>query len=340
MFVDAASDHANSQQLERSTGWLDRRGCCTVCQYSCFLSKLAIIACGAVAPNRVGSSGFKCNGSILCPLSCFLYHLSSDLSSIISSLSSNLFPLSSILYPLSSIIYPRFKRGRRAAALVITLLAPISASLTPEESGRIVVHVPGLLESPLCTHAIIQQRSCESGHCVAGPTIVQRKHALNLLRGWAHNACIELPAWQPSCRYVRLTRVARYLRDPNFMWCSTPDCGDALVRGVDEPPRLHCTSCGRHTCFNHERDHPGLSCDEVDAAEEADAQRSSALLAASTVYDYKGVTKDCPQCSATIEKDGGCLHMTCVVCQHEFFWCCLRPYRDPDQAREHRRQCP
>ena len=40
-----------------------------------------------------------------------------------------------------------------------------------------------------------------------------------------------------------------------------------------------------------------------------------------------GALKRCPRCQYGIEKDGGCLHMTCKRCTHEFWWCCLRDYR-------------
>ena len=33
-------------------------------------------------------------------------------------------------------------------------------------------------------------------------------------------------------------------------------------------------------------------------------------------------TKLCPQCGAAISKNGGCVHMMCVACRHEFCWVC------------------
>jgi len=39
-------------------------------------------------------------------------------------------------------------------------------------------------------------------------------------------------------------------------------------------------------------------------------------------------TKECPKCQATIEKNGGCNHMTCRKCKHEFCWVCLGPWVD------------
>jgi len=37
--------------------------------------------------------------------------------------------------------------------------------------------------------------------------------------------------------------------------------------------------------------------------------------------------KRCPGCRTVIEKNGGCPHMTCVKCSHEFYWCCCRDYK-------------
>lgn len=34
-------------------------------------------------------------------------------------------------------------------------------------------------------------------------------------------------------------------------------------------------------------------------------------------------TKECPKCHSTIEKNGGCNHMACNSCKHDFCWVCL-----------------
>jgi len=34
-------------------------------------------------------------------------------------------------------------------------------------------------------------------------------------------------------------------------------------------------------------------------------------------------TKECAKCASTIEKNGGCNHMTCKKCKYEFCWVCL-----------------
>ncbi|KAF9027606.1 hypothetical protein BDZ89DRAFT_987178 [Hymenopellis radicata] len=42
----------------------------------------------------------------------------------------------------------------------------------------------------------------------------------------------------------------------------------------------------------------------------------------------KSNTKECPKCVSTIEKNGGCNHMTCKKCKNEFCWVCMGPWSE------------
>jgi len=42
-------------------------------------------------------------------------------------------------------------------------------------------------------------------------------------------------------------------------------------------------------------------------------------------FNMAGV-KPCPSCGMRILKNGGCMHMTCIYCRHEFHWVTLRPW--------------
>lgn len=43
--------------------------------------------------------------------------------------------------------------------------------------------------------------------------------------------------------------------------------------------------------------------------------------------DMPQAVKRCPKCKVCIEKNGGCDHMTCNQCRHEFWWTTLANYR-------------
>ncbi|KDQ55635.1 hypothetical protein JAAARDRAFT_195472 [Jaapia argillacea MUCL 33604] len=46
----------------------------------------------------------------------------------------------------------------------------------------------------------------------------------------------------------------------------------------------------------------------------------------------KSNTKECNKCQSTIEKNGGCNHMTCKKCKHEFCWVCMGPWSEHGTA--------
>ncbi|KAI9228579.1 MAG: hypothetical protein DHS80DRAFT_30706 [Piptocephalis tieghemiana] len=39
-------------------------------------------------------------------------------------------------------------------------------------------------------------------------------------------------------------------------------------------------------------------------------------------------TKECPECHSITEKNGGCNHMTCRKCKHEYCWVCMGPWSE------------
>ncbi|VDC05968.1 unnamed protein product [Peniophora sp. CBMAI 1063] len=46
----------------------------------------------------------------------------------------------------------------------------------------------------------------------------------------------------------------------------------------------------------------------------------------------KSNTKECAKCQSTIEKNGGCNHMTCKKCKHEFCWVCMGSWQEHGTA--------
>ncbi|KAJ5898848.1 hypothetical protein N7495_003592 [Penicillium taxi] len=109
----------------------------------------------------------------------------------------------------------------------------------------------------------------------------------------------------------------------NLHWCPAPDCEYAIechVKPRDLPrivPTVRC-ECQNQFCFGCSRaDHQPAPCNLVKLWLQKCADDSE------TANWISANTKECPKCLSTIEKNGGCNHMTCRKCKHEFCWMCM-----------------
>ena len=67
-----------------------------------------------------------------------------------------------------------------------------------------------------------------------------------------------------------------------------------------------------------------MSCDQF-AKWKAKIAEDEDLLNADWI---KKNSKSCPKCNVNIEKNRGCMHMTCKNCKHEFCWICMGNWKD------------
>lgn len=131
-----------------------------------------------------------------------------------------------------------------------------------------------------------------------------------------------------QARYdVLLTRT--YVDDKdNLKWCPGADCEYAIECAVKRRdlmrvvPTVKCTN-DHAFCFGCTlADHQPAPCALVKKwlkKCEDDSETSNWISAN---------TKECPKCQSTIEKNGGCNHMTCRKCKHEFCWMCMGPWAE------------
>ncbi|KAF7132220.1 hypothetical protein RHSIM_Rhsim09G0029900 [Rhododendron simsii] len=147
--------------------------------------------------------------------------------------------------------------------------------------------------------------------------------------------CLMLRCPEPSCGAAvsqdmidRLVseedkeRYARYLLrsyiedNPKTKWCPGPGC-EYAVEFVVGSENYDCT----------EDAHRPVDCDTVAkwiTKNSAESENTNWILA---------YTKPCPKCKRPIEKNHGCMHMTCrAPCRFEFCWLCLGAYSGHGQC--------
>ncbi|KAF9888348.1 hypothetical protein FE257_008781 [Aspergillus nanangensis] len=119
-----------------------------------------------------------------------------------------------------------------------------------------------------------------------------------------------------------LTRT--YVDDmESLKWCPAPNCEYAIDCHVKQRdlrrivPTVQC-ACRHFFCFGCTlNDHQPAPCLLVKMWLQKCEDDSE------TANWISANTKECPKCHSTIEKNGGCNHMTCRKCKHEFCWMCM-----------------
>uniref|UniRef100_A0A915CL38 RBR-type E3 ubiquitin transferase n=1 Tax=Ditylenchus dipsaci TaxID=166011 RepID=A0A915CL38_9BILA len=118
--------------------------------------------------------------------------------------------------------------------------------------------------------------------------------------------------------------INSYIANENHVkWCPAPDC--QLVTKVET---INCQSirckCGHNFCFKCCKEcHEPVNCSLV---EEWIKEYELALDEKEFSLWSGENSKECPKCKSSIEKNGGCNHMTCRKpgCTNEFCWLCLK----------------
>jgi ariadne-1 len=123
-------------------------------------------------------------------------------------------------------------------------------------------------------------------------------------------------------KYARFV-ISSFVEDnDNVKWCPTPNCGNAvsaeLITGITE---VQCV-CGYRFCFRcHREAHAPATCEQMKLWEEKCKDDSE------TLNWVQANAKGCPKCHVAVEKNGGCNHMTCRQCKHEWCWVCLANWK-------------
>eukprot|EP01129_Flabellula_baltica_P016709 TRINITY_DN9043_c0_g1_i1.p1 TRINITY_DN9043_c0_g1~~TRINITY_DN9043_c0_g1_i1.p1 ORF type:complete len:719 (-),score=194.76 TRINITY_DN9043_c0_g1_i1:38-2149(-) len=148
-----------------------------------------------------------------------------------------------------------------------------------------------------------------------------------------HCAAKDCKMFVPESTIKRLVREDVYLKYIRFItksfvddnshttWCPAPNCGNAITADMINGKTVECT-CGYRFCFTcHQEAHAPLTCDQLAEWEKKCSGEDE------TGHWVGANTKDCPKCRVSVEKNGGCNHMTCRQCGYEWCWLCLRIWK-------------
>jgi len=110
---------------------------------------------------------------------------------------------------------------------------------------------------------------------------------------------------------------------PDLRWCPRPGCGNAMI-GSSDVPMMICSNdrCRFTFCFKCKEEwHADVTCEQYQQWKIENSESESRYI------DWvRNNTRQCPKCKTPIEKNGGCNHMTCKHCKHEFCWLCYMDY--------------
>eukprot|EP00854_Cymbomonas_tetramitiformis_P009463 gene9463-11214_t len=124
-----------------------------------------------------------------------------------------------------------------------------------------------------------------------------------------------------SEKYKRFLACAFVAESDNTVWCPFADCG--LAVNVGHGAVAVMCARGHRFCAS-----PGCKINGAHAPATCASAAEWLQKCQDDTETFKWLsanTQTCPnaKCSSTIEKNGGCNHMTCKKCKHHFCWVCL-----------------
>lgn len=123
-------------------------------------------------------------------------------------------------------------------------------------------------------------------------------------------------------KYQQFTFLDYVKSHPELRFCPGPNC-QIIIRSTSiTPKKAICSCCGSAFCFKCGTDyHAPTDCQVIKKwlTKCADDSETANYISAHT--------KDCPKCNICIEKNGGCNHMQCFSCRHDFCWMCLGDWK-------------
>ncbi|XP_054715382.1 uncharacterized protein LOC129224860 [Uloborus diversus] len=126
------------------------------------------------------------------------------------------------------------------------------------------------------------------------------------------------------------------LTQTDMKYCPSPNCSMIYRATKNAENIFNCPCCGNSICTNCEAlFHFGMSCSLYQGCKIDDDYSLKAWM-----KEDPNNRKICPSCSAPIEKNEGCNHMTCWKCKTHMCWLCLAVFPTGDEVYNHQPFCP
>ena len=119
-------------------------------------------------------------------------------------------------------------------------------------------------------------------------------------------------------KYLKFIAIRRLERDVMVKWCPKPDCG-GYDRAHSSNYNLTCNICAYRYCY---------VCSRL-------WHKGKCKLRNDLGFDLWTLTnnvKVCPNCKNYVQKNGGCLHMSCPRCLHHWCWICGGDFSSPSHT--------
>lgn len=120
--------------------------------------------------------------------------------------------------------------------------------------------------------------------------------------------------------YEALTKNEKFIKH-----CQTANCTYSFINENGLKVPFNCPECKKIYCSNCLVKHAQeMTCEEAHEYAKIINNKDQEKIANEEWLQKN--TKACPQCKVSVQKNGGCNHMTCKQCNHQFCWTCTATY--------------
>jgi ariadne-1 len=180
-----------------------------------------------------------------------------------------------------------------------------------------------------CWRVYLEMRVKEGAECTI--TRCMKPKCKDIVHEEAVKDLVSPEAYKVYSKYLERSFIDD---NPLVKWCPFPGCTNSVKCERKNRREAVVCKCGFRWCFSccdpNIGDHMPVPCDWVEQ------WMTKATNESENVTWLIANTKRCPNCRAAIEKNGGCMHMTCRKnaggCGHEFCWLCRGPWTEHGSA--------